>query len=99
MECWQNQGKIIKADNEMLMVYAKFKLKYTRDMCDYCDHFYRGVSGHRCSKCLTKVYCGEECKDKDWVVHKLVCREGEEGRKKKGGRGERKKIGSGREKF
>ena len=46
------------------------------------------------SRCLTKVYCGEQCRDLDWGVHKLVCREGEEGRKKKGGKQIRKQKGT-----
>ena len=37
--------------------------------------------GRRCSRCLTNVYCGEECRDPDWVVHKMVCREEERKRK------------------
>ena len=58
-----------------------------------CAQFYTEVRGHRCSQCLTKVYCGEECRDKDWAVHKLVCRAGEESRKVKGGKLQRKLEG------
>ena len=49
--------------------------------------------GRRCSRCLTKVYCGEECRDLDWVEHKQVCREGEVQRKRKGGQLDRKMQG------
>ena len=54
-------------------------------LCDYCGlPWTSGNMGRRCSRCLTKVYCGEECRDQDWVVHKLMCREGEVERKRKG---------------
>jgi len=60
-------------------------------MCDYCGlPGTSGNMGRRCSRCLTKVYCGEECRDLDWVVHKLVCREGEVERKMKGSQQDRK---------
>jgi len=78
-----------------------FCLEYTRqafefggDCCDYCGLHYKGSRGHRCSRCLTKLYCGEPCRNQDWGVHKLVCREGEEGRKRKGGKKDRKQKGS-----
>ena len=60
---------------------------------DYCAMYYKGVRGKRCSRCLTKVYCGEDCRDLDWRVHKLVCREGEVERKKKAGQQGRKQEG------
>ena len=66
-------------------------------MCDYCGlPGLGGNIGRRCSRCLTKVYCGGECRDTDWVVHKLVCREGEDERKRKGGQQDRKKQGKDR---
>ena len=34
-------------------------------------------SDNELARCLTKVHCGEQCKDQDWVGHKEVCREGE----------------------
>jgi len=57
--------------------------------CDNCGLIRSMV--HRCSRCLTKVYCGVECRDEDWrKVHKLVCRKGEVQRKIKGGKQDRK---------
>ena len=48
---------------------------------------------HRCTKCMTKYYCGVECSDEDWVkVHKMVCKEGQD-RKIKCGKQERKERG------
>ena len=39
---------------------------------------------HRCTGCWTKVYCSQECLDKDWeVVHKEVCNLEEDPKKKK----------------
>ena len=30
-------------------------------------------NGHRCSRCLTKYYCGKACLDEDWIIHKEAC--------------------------
>lgn len=52
-----------------------------------------GVPTVYCSKCLTKLYCGDQCRDEDWEkVHRKVCKKGED-RKVKGGYQERKKKG------
>ena len=40
-------------------------------VCDSC-HLVM-VSGHRCSGCHTKVYCDQECRERDWQVHSMVC--------------------------
>ena len=45
---------------------------------------------HRCTRCLTKLYCGVQCRDQDWEkVHRQVCRKGET-RKVKSGNQDRK---------
>ena len=50
--------------------------------CDQC--FRRCEKVHRCTGCWTKVYCSQECLDKDWeVVHKEVCNLEEDPKKKK----------------
>jgi len=78
----------------LILTYGKLYLELNGDRCDFCALNYSGVRGHRCSKCKTKVYCGEQCRDLDWGVHKLVCREGEEVRKRKAGKQRRKQMGS-----
>jgi len=56
--------------------------KYKGNRCDWCTTLKRKV--HRCSRCLTKVYCSQECLVMDWKkVHKEVCREKPEVRKMK----------------
>jgi len=50
--------------------------------CDNC--FKTTVDIHRCSKCLTKLYCGIACRDEDWPIHNLVCVK--EKRKRKDGK-------------
>ena len=40
-------------------------------VCDSC-HLVM-VSGHRCSGCHTKVYCDQECRERDCQVHSKVC--------------------------
>jgi len=92
--CAQSGVKLIEESMDLVfLVYRRLAAEFGSDRCDYCALFYRGVRGHRCSRCLTKVYCGEQCRDLDWGVHKLVCREGEEERKKKVGKQMRKQKG------
>ena len=45
------------------------KLSHSR--CDHCFNFTN--KGHRCSGCLTKFYCGNDCKNEDWFYHKEAC--------------------------
>ena len=92
-ECLDNIYSFLTKDIELVLFYKKQSNIYADDMCDFCGQYYEGVRGHRCSRCLTKVYCGVNCRDLDWKVHKLVCREGEEERKKVG-REERSLTGS-----
>ena len=91
-KCRNKYDNIIERDLKLFMIYTKkahiLQFEF-RGFCAQCS----AVRGHRCSRCLTKLYCGEQCRDKDWAVHKLVCREGEEKRKIKGGREERKLDG------
>ena len=39
--------------------------------CDTC--FRHTHKMHRCSKCLTKWYCGQACLNRDWAIHKDLC--------------------------
>jgi len=72
-------------DSDLRDLYTRGFFECIALLCDHCGlPGSRGNMGHRCSRCLTKVYCGEECRNQDWVVHKMVCREGEEERKIKG---------------
>ena len=85
-KCYKSRKylKIEEENDNLGDVYNKLGSEFARDMCDYCSQYHRGVRGHRCSQCLTKVYCGVGCKDKDWeTVHHVICRKGEESRKKK----------------
>ena len=50
--------------------------------CDWCKTLKKEV--HRCSRCLTKVYCNKDCLKLDWEkVHHKVCREKPNIRKQK----------------
>lgn len=70
-------------DQVAIMQYVMKAIKeHRKDRCDWCNTLKRVV--HRCSKCLTKVYCSEECHDLDWEkVHKDICREKSDIRKLK----------------
>ena len=54
--------------------------------CDQCFQFKSRM--HRCAGCLTKLYCGKDCQQQDWTVHKLGCVKN--GRKRKDGQKARK---------
>jgi len=56
--------------------------KYKKNRCDWCKTLKKEV--HRCSRCLTKVYCNKECLKLDWEkVHHKVCKEKPDIRKQK----------------
>ena len=49
----------------------------------------------RCSKCLTKIYCGKHCLTEDWeLVHMKICKDEADQRKVKDGRRERNQAGA-----
>ena len=60
--------KPFNTPNTIMYEYHESSLMYR---CDNCFKFAAKV--HRCSKCLTKLYCGEDCRDEDWSIHQLVC--------------------------
>ena len=75
--------------NFIAHVYSKLSLDLSYHRCDHC-FLPSKDSIHRCTGCLTKLYCGELCRDEDWgKVHSQVCKRGEK-RKKKGGKQQRK---------
>ena len=68
--------------------------KYENFTCDNCNLIKRKKGkGHRCSKCLTKLYCSDRCMEEDAKVHVKICRKGEVEWKKKEDRSERKEKG------
>ena len=53
----------IRETEELLWLkYTSQASAYGGDRCDYCGLHYKGSRGHRCSRCLTKLYCGEQCR-------------------------------------
>jgi len=70
-------------DNVAIMMPMLKEVKKHQDSrCDWCKTMKKEV--HRCSRCLTKHYCSQECLNKDWVkVHSKVCREKPDIRKQK----------------
>eukprot|EP00092_Neocalanus_flemingeri_P005786 GFUD01006228.1.p1 GENE.GFUD01006228.1~~GFUD01006228.1.p1 ORF type:complete len:477 (-),score=143.81 GFUD01006228.1:96-1526(-) len=85
--------KVAEEESDLVKIYFKISVRSSGYRCDTCGLPSTANKGHRCSRCLTKVYCGVQCRDEDWrKVHKLVCREGEVERKRKGGGQERKKA-------
>ena len=72
--------------NSAIVSYYENVLAY--DKCDGCGR--RSKTLHRCGKCLTKYYCGTDCRDKDWTtVHRKTCMKGETVRKQKVGKQKR----------
>ena len=82
-KCLKKCKNILDRDLKLSLIYSKRAYKVENDKCGCCARVYPGLRGHRCSRGLTKLYCGEECRDKDWVVHKLV--RGQHGGDKGGG--------------
>eukprot|EP00092_Neocalanus_flemingeri_P007355 GFUD01007942.1.p1 GENE.GFUD01007942.1~~GFUD01007942.1.p1 ORF type:complete len:485 (-),score=118.85 GFUD01007942.1:139-1593(-) len=85
--------KVSDDAREIVAVYMKISSENRANQCDFCGLPSTGKV-HRCGKCLTKLYCGIQCRNDDWEkVHKIVCREEEVERKKKGGKQERNEVG------
>ena len=85
--------QVSKIGIEIYQIYIKISLKSTGSTCDTCHLPSSKI--HRCTRCLTKQYCGVECRDIDWSqVHKDVCRKEEVERKKKFGKEDRKEWGN-----
>jgi len=79
-------------NNQVLKTCVKINCELAEHSCDYCFLVSR-TTVHRCTRCLTKYYCGVECRDADWAkVHKLVCKK-DQGRKVKSGKQERRQKG------
>ena len=67
---------------EHLLVEAFLEKQNASFKCDHC--FFLCEKVHRCTRCWTKVFCSQECFDKDKEkVHEKICRSGEEPRKVK----------------
>jgi len=64
--------------------------------CDSCFKLPPREDVHRCSRCLTVMYCSKACQDKDWPVHSITCKDKgdvEDRKKKCGSSGRRKGAG------
>jgi len=72
-------------------LYESLAPEHQNEKCDYCGRLNQEARGHRCSACLTKVYCDTECQGND-TVHLKECKKGDQ-RKKKGGNERRKERG------
>ena len=70
-----DQITLVQTFHGPLQAHAKFR-------CDWCKTPRKKV--HRCRRCLTKVYCSQDCLARDWdLVHSKVCRDPPDQRKVK----------------
>ena len=60
----------VKGFYEKISIHIK-DLNCSPNRCDACFKHVRKM--HRCSKCLTKIYCGQDCLNQDWNIHKDLC--------------------------
>jgi len=89
---WRCNIKIGQASCQLFNTYIQISTVCKGSICDGCH--LPSTKIHRCTRCLTKQYCGVQCRDKDWAkVHSQVCRNDEIIRKRKGGQEKRKEEG------
>ena len=82
--CFKKINKLYFCMHSLLME-AFMEKQNASFKCDHC--FFLCEKVHRCTRCWTKVYCCQECFDKDKeTVHEKICKPGEEPRKVKGDR-------------
>ena len=68
---------------KLMKIYSEIQALYQGFTCDSCH--LPSAKIHRCTRCLTKQYCGVKCRDKDWAkVHSHTCRKNKVVRKRKG---------------
>ena len=64
-------------------VYTQLLGEHIQEVCDYCGKLNYKAKGHRCSGCLTKLYCGVECQVKDRYHLDSMCEKGEKRKQKR----------------
>jgi len=52
-------------------IINKYEQKFADFRCWTCK-LYSGKS-HRCSTCKSRLYCSQECQNKDWKIHQTIC--------------------------
>ena len=68
--------------------------KFGENLCHFCFRLSSHEVVHRCSSCLTKVYCSKFCQTEDWsLIHSQICKGEGAQRKQKGKAKERKEVG------
>jgi len=80
-DCLSSQKLIDMLNFDSIEVVDEMNSMTRTYRCANCFHFKSRM--HRCSRCLTKLYCGKDCLQQDWAVHKFCCVKN--GRKRKDG--------------
>ena len=79
--CFEKISKLYARIHHMLLE-AFMEKQNGSFKCDHC--FFLCEKVHRCTRCWTKVFCSQECFDKDKEkIHEKICKSGEELRKVK----------------
>ena len=85
------ESSLSKELDDVREQYGTLGWEHRHEICDYCGQLNQEVRGHRCARCLTKVYCGLDCQRND-TTHLMMCKKGDK-RKKKRSNGKRKEKG------
>ena len=67
----ENESASKELKMNVVFTSSYLKSRFQQNRCDFCHLLSFKV--HRCSICMTKVYCSKECQEVDWKVHKLCC--------------------------
>jgi len=93
--CTFNMDKVYRGCDLLISTGSSLSQRFSINRCHCCYRVTERV--HRCSSCKVKVYCSEECQQKDWKVHMLCCEDLRKSElhqaKGKGGSASRKRIG------
>ena len=51
----------------------KYEFRFTDLQCWFCKLL--SGNSHRCRACKSRLYCSLECQNKDWAIHKTICKD------------------------
>lgn len=60
-----------KQIQSFVLLMTKYRTMWTQFQCWFCKIYSR--ESHRCSTCKSRQYCSEDCQNKDWKIHQLIC--------------------------
>lgn len=74
-EAYESEVSNCRARSLLLssLTMTKYMARWADLQCWVCKLF--SGKSHRCSICKSRLYCSPECQNKDWDLHKTICKD------------------------